>query len=165
MPLLAIAIALAQAPARADCDKALLFNKEEARTQISIFHEPNAQLKKQLLDEDSQRLFDATKADNNAEDFRPKPNCQNDARMYYYLANLLQGLNSYAVYGMRFTDPPLWRLEQYVGHGELTVELFKQVIRAEMNIYARQKKSAPPVTQALADKYLPGQFPAQSPKP
>jgi alanine-alpha-ketoisovalerate/valine-pyruvate aminotransferase len=161
--LLFAAFAPMRTSANADCDNVLLFNQREAHEQIAIFAEPDAQLKKQLLEDDAQRVFNAIKADSNGDDFRPKSSCQNDANMYYYLANVLSGLNSHAAFSLRAVDLPIAPLEQYVGHGELSVDLFKQIIRAEMNIHAANNNAVSPATQALANRYLPGEYPPQSP--
>jgi hypothetical protein len=153
-----LSFALATA-ALANCDKALSNNRREALAQLQAFQTRDIAAKRALVKADSETLMHAVTSDPDESDFRPAASCSGDATMYYNLANILSGLNLYSISGMREQALPVGLLEPYIGHAELTLDLFKEILRADINIYRASHAPVPADTQALAVKYLPNQQP------
>jgi hypothetical protein len=151
-------LAFAFAPAAlADCDKALSNNRREALAQLQAFQMQDIAAKRSLLKTESETLMRAVTSDPDESDFRPAATCSGDATMYYDLANILSGLNLYAISGMRVQALPVGLLEPYIGHAELTLDLFKEILQSDINVYRASHTPVPASTQALAAKYLPTQ--------
>lgn len=153
-----LTFALATA-AHANCDKALSNNRREALAQLQAFQMQDIAAKRELLKADSETVMHAVTSDPDESDFRPAATCSSEATMYYDLANILSGLNLYSISGVRAQAMPVGLLEPYIGHAELTLDLFKDILRAEINIYRASHAPVPADTQALAAKYLPSQQP------